>query len=170
MNKEASTVTDMLSDAAPTACCFTGHRAIPEGELKGLKKRLKAKITELAERGCLTFFAGGALGFDTLAAETVLSLKKKYPLRLCLLLPCRDQAKNWDEQDLIRYHKILKKADEVTYLSEHYTKFCMHVRNRALVDASNVCIAYMTDASRGGTAYTVKYAEKKGLPVYHLAE
>ena len=46
----------------------------------------------------------------------------------------------------------------------------MHVRNRALVDASNVCIAYMTDASRGGTAYTVRYAEKKGIPVYNLAE
>ncbi len=164
------TFTEILGESTPSACCFTGHREIPAGELRCLKKRLKAKIAELAEEGCLSFFAGGAQGFDTLAAETVLSLKKKYPLRLSLLLPCRDQAKHWEETDVRRYHKILNKADEVSYLSEHYTKFCMHVRNRALVDASSVCIAYMTDASKGGTAYTVRYAEKKGILVYNLAE
>ena len=38
--------------------------------------------------------AGGALGFDTLAAQTVLDMKKEYPqLRLILVLPCEDQTR-----------------------------------------------------------------------------
>ena len=53
-------------------CCFTGHRRIPQNELKGIEERLEATITKLYSRGVVYYGAGGALGFDTLAAETVL--------------------------------------------------------------------------------------------------
>ena len=42
-------------------------------------------------------------------------------------------------------------------------------RNRHLVDHSGVCVAYLTE-SRGGTAYTVDYARKNGVPVINLGE
>jgi hypothetical protein len=45
----------------------------------------------------------------------------------------------------------------------------MHKRNRHLVDNSSACIAYLTE-SKGGTAYTVDYAEKHGLTVFNIAE
>ena len=58
-------------------------------------------------------------------------------------------------------------ADKVIYVSETYYNGCMLVRNRRLVDNSSVCVAYLTHAG-GGTAYTVRYAEKSGVPVISI--
>ncbi len=69
-------------------CCFTGHRKIPPEQYAALARRLEQEITCLIGQGIVYFGAGGALGFDTLAAQTVLRLKKKYPqikLILCYL-------------------------------------------------------------------------------------
>ena len=60
-------------------CCFTGHRVIPAAVGEELKLRLRAEIENLINRGTLVFIAGGALGFDTLAAQAVVALKSKYP-------------------------------------------------------------------------------------------
>lgn len=45
----------------------------------------------------------------------------------------------------------------------------MFKRNRHLVDNSSICIAYLTEET-GGTAYTVKYANQKGVRVINIAE
>ncbi len=150
--------------------CFTGHRDIPAAVRKDVLKRLARTVGELYLEGYRTFCAGGALGFDTLAAAVVLVLRKKRPdVHLHLILPCADQAKGWQQADIDMYEAIKKEADEVTVVAPHYTRGCMHDRNRRLVDESAVCVAYMTKAS-GGTAYTVDYAKKQGLPVINIAE
>lgn len=75
-------------------CCFTGHRHIPEEYYETLKQQLRQEIENLILKGVCYFGAGGALGFDTLAALTVLELKQQYPLiKLILVLPCPKQAK-----------------------------------------------------------------------------
>ena len=56
----------------------------------------------------------------------------------------------------------------MVYTSQAYTAGCMHKRNRHLVDNSSVCVCYLTKDS-GGTAYTVRYARKRGLEVINLA-
>ena len=59
--------------------CFTGHRTIPPQQLEDLAQRLRAAVEDAIGRGYRYFGAGGALGFDTLAAQTVLELKKDHP-------------------------------------------------------------------------------------------
>ena len=72
-------------------CCFTGHRIIPAEEYDLISAKLEATMVQLIHRGYQFFGAGGALGFDTLAAMSVLKLKKDYPhIKLILVLPCRD--------------------------------------------------------------------------------
>ena len=56
-------------------CCFSGHRRIANGDLFIVKQKLMEAITSAIEDGYIYFGAGGALGFDTLAAQTVLELK-----------------------------------------------------------------------------------------------
>lgn len=127
-------------------------------------------VVNLIENGYLFFGAGGALGFDTLAAFTVLKLKERYPnIRLILVLPCRSQTKGWLNEDIRIYENIKEQADKVVYTSEEYTKGCMHKRNRHLVENSSACIAYMIK-NNGGTAYTVDYARKNGLTVFNIAD
>ena len=150
--------------------CFTGHRKIPQEHFDTLAQRLKTILVQLINEGYVYFGAGGALGFDTLAAKTVLDLKTEYPeVRLILVLPCLSQTRGWSARDIEIYEEIKSKADKVVYTSQEYTKGCMHTRNRHLVDNSSVCICYLTE-STGGTAYTVDYAQKNNLTVINLGE
>ncbi len=69
-------------------CCFTGHREIPRGAVKRLAELLDEEIERLAAGGVRFFGAGGAEGFDTLAAQAVLRARARRPeLRLILVLP-----------------------------------------------------------------------------------
>lgn len=150
-------------------CCFSGHRNIPETELYIIQSKLINTIIDLIDNGVIYFAAGGALGFDTLAAQTVLELKKYYKqIKLILVLPCINQPLKWKKEDVETYEKIKQEADEVIYSSEHYFRGCMQKRNRQLADMSKYCICYKT-ADTGGTAYTVKYAEKKQLEIINLS-
>lgn len=162
-------MTETQLDAIQRSCCFTGHRIIA-AERADLQVRLKRAICQLIEEsGIVNFIAGGALGFDTLAAETVLSLKQSYPkIKLLLALPCPEQTYRWKQEDKARYDRILAACDKYVYLSEHYTPTCMHDRNRFLVDHSSICIAYLENGAKGGTAYTVAYAKKQGVPCINL--
>ena len=140
------------------ACVFTGHRTVADSFKKSV---LKKEVEKLVQSGVLTFYNGGAVGFDLVAAECVLSLKKKYPeIRLVLCVPCRDQDRNFSVEDKKRYEKVLKKADETVVLAEHYYKGCMLVRNRYMVDRADHMIAHLYKKS-GGTAFTVHYFVKK---------
>lgn len=150
--------------------CFTGHRKIASGQQNIVAERLKNTVETLISEGYRYFGTGGALGFDTLAAQCVLYLKKQYPhIRLILVLPCKTQTRSWESKDIAIYEQIKEQADKVVYISKEYTRDCMFRRNRHLVENSSVCIAYLTK-SKGGTAYTVDFAKKKGVRVINLAE
>ena len=150
--------------------CFTGHRKIPPEQVDALTRQLKSTLIQLISDGYRYFGAGGALGYDTLAAQTVLELKSQYPdVKLILVLPCLSQTRGWSARDIEIYEDIKNKADKVVYTSQEYTKGCMHKRNRHLVDNSSVCVCYLTE-STGGTAYTVDYARRNKLTVINLGE
>ncbi len=43
----------------------------------------------------------------------------------------------------------------------------MMVRNRMLVERSGICVCYLNKEG-GGTAYTVKYAQKMSIPIINI--
>lgn len=151
-------------------CCFTGHRNIPAEQRSQIVEKLEKELIRQIERGYMYFGTGGALGFDTIAAQTVLRLKTRYPfIKLILVLPCVTQSQGWGKEDQVIYELIKSHADKVVYTSKAYTNGCMFKRNRHLVDHSSLCICYMTKKT-GGTAYTVAYVEKQGKAVINIAE
>ena len=88
-------------------CCFTGHRVIPLLERHTVSKALENAVVERIENGYRYFGAGGALGFDTMAALTVLRLRNKHPqIKLILVLPCENQTRNWKATDIEKYEHI----------------------------------------------------------------
>ncbi len=153
-------------------CCFTGHRDIPHNLDEDIIAVIRQKVIDLVGGGYTDFITGGALGFDTLAAICLIRLKKlpEYShLKLHIFIPCENQTRGWDERDVRLYNAIFDRADSKYFVSQTYFRGCMQKRNRAMVDESSALIAYCTKKS-GGTAYTVKYAEKKGLRVLNIAE
>ena len=151
-------------------CCFSGHRQIDPAVLPRLQKLLQAEIIAQYRKGVRRFNAGGAIGFDTMAAQAVLSLREKCPgMSLVLVLPCEDQDHLWNREEQQTYLDILLKADEVHYITRSYRKGCMYERNRSLVDRSDRCVCYDVHTGRG-TKYTLDYCKKQGVPVINLAE
>ena len=151
-------------------CCFTGHRAVSSENATALAHALDSRLEQLVADGFTEFRTGGARGFDTIAALRVLALKERHPqCRLHLILPCRDQTKFWRTGEKALFEDILSKADAVNYITDTYTPTCMYERNRALVDGSDLYIAYLTE-NRGGTLYTCTYALKHRVTLLNLAE
>lgn len=94
-------------------CCFTGHREIEARDIEKIRNNIRNCVIELVERGVIYFGAGGARGFDTLAAEVVLELKETFPnIRLILILPCANQTRVWSAQEKLKYEHIKRKADK----------------------------------------------------------
>ncbi len=153
-------------------CFFTGHRAIAKAWLHSVAELTERETEALInDKGVTDFITGGALGFDTLAARTVIRLKDKYDfIKLHLYLPCYNQMKNWSARDRYEGRMIMSYADSILYVTEdNYITGCMQLRNRRMADDARWCVAYMT-RPRSGTAYTVSYAESKGDIVINIAE
>lgn len=152
-------------------CCFSGHRVIPEDVREPLREALEREIRFLVDCcECYRFCSGGAAGFDLMAAQVVLELKKENPqLELWMILPFERQAARWSTEEILEYSRIIALADNVKYIGEEYFPGCYRRRNQRLVDESDFCLYYMT-RKKSGTGMTVAYANQKGIKIRNLAE
>ena len=69
-------------------CCFTGHRNMPLKDIPLIYERTKSIILELARSGVKYFGVGGAIGFDTLAAQLLMQLRDDEDLNIKIILVC----------------------------------------------------------------------------------
>mgnify|MGYP003292514661 CR=1 FL=1 len=106
-------------------CCFSGHRKIPSTLISDIYIETEKAIETLIKEGYCYFGSGGALGFDTIAAISVIKLRKKYPfIRLILVLPCLSQTRNWRFEDKQIYEKIkIYNPLYIPFVSNNYQLF-----------------------------------------------
>ena len=152
-------------------CFFTGHRKIPISTM--LAENTAHVITDLiTNNGVTDFYAGGAVGWDTICAKLILSLKEKYPkIRLHLVLPCSPEIQTikWNDKQKEEYYTILKFADNVEFISKNYSNECMKKRNARLVELGEICLCYYNEKNfRSGTGQTVRMAQKAGKKIINL--
>ena len=149
-------------------CSFTGHRTIVPQHQRALTDLVDRAIAYAYGEGCRAFYAGGAIGFDTLAAQRVRIFRDNHSdVRLILLLPCLGQEEHWSWGQRMAYEGLLRAADEVVYVSETYTRDCMRRRNLALVERADILIAYCSRI-QSGSGQTLSMAKKKGIDTFNL--
>ena len=155
--------------------CFTGHRNISEGG-EALSDQLYTLLERfVAEQKVTDFYAGGAVGFDALAAMTVLKLRESYPqVKLHLVLPCpyEDLSAKWNDAQKTEFQHITSLANSTEEVSDHFYNGCMKTRNARLVELATMsCVCYWNPKNfRSGTGQTVRMAQKKGIEVINLFE
>lgn len=150
--------------------CFTGHRQITDFHY--ITRKLLELLEKLINQGAEDFYAGGAVGFDTLCALAVINLKHIHPqIKLHLVLPCSniEQTDRWNDEQKETFNRIISSADSVEYTSECYKDDCMRLRNARLVELSDCCVCYYTGKYISGTGQTLRMAQKKGIKIYNLA-
>lgn len=157
-------------------CCFTGHRPekLPWGtderdpRCLALKQSISRELERLYLRGWRHFISGMAQGADLYFAEAALALKEKYPdLTVEGAVPCPTQADRWPEAERRRWRRVLDACDLETLVQQNYDRFCMHRRDRYMVDRSSAILAVF-DGTPGGTMYTLNYAMKEHLDILLL--
>lgn len=159
-----------MSDKRTETCCCTGHRDIPYGLETPLKSVLKEQVGLLLSKGVIYYGVGGAVGFDTLAAEALFELRTEYPqIKVILVYPFSGFDSRWQKEQRERYRVLLPKYDKQVCVSRTPGREAYLMRDRHLVDCSAHCIAFCS-RSYGGTAYTVRYAQEHGCQIYNLAE
>lgn len=151
---------------------FTGHRSF-----SGNTENLDTRLYDILERAITKmnvadFYCGGTVGWDELAARTVLKLREIYPhIKLHLILPCSSekQTAKWTKEQKTEFFRILDLADTVEYTSEHYYQDCMKVRNARLVELADFCFCFWdTNRQKSGTAQTVRMAQRKKIMIINF--
>ena len=154
--------------------CFTGHRPeklfISEDDAKvKLYESIQAAIAE----GHTTFITGMARGVDIWAAEVTLSIRDKVQavsdqkIRLICASPYDGFENSWSQDWQSRYLHIMNSCDLKRYICPHYSKSCFQIRNKWMVDHSNIVIA-VYNGEKGGTKNTIDYALRQGLEIRYI--
>ena len=131
---------------------FSGHRTY-RGEVE---EELCVLIGRLYDEGYRRFLCGMAWGFDLAAGEAV------------AVVPYDGFRGLFHGEDGEQYDRVVAAADEVVVVSECEPKLAFRMRNNFLVDNASVVVAWFNGIGRGGTAYTVKRARKRGVKVENL--
>lgn len=131
-----------------------------------MKTVLMEQIVTLVDTGVTQFLSGMAEAVDTWSAMSVLKLREANPaIKLHCILPCKAQADKWTVSSQNLYHSILEQADSIVYVSRDYHRNCMLERNRFLVEHAAILLAVYNGERRGGTAATMRYAQKLGREI-----
>lgn len=139
---------------------LTGHRDLPpDFDKNALYDSLEVLIRE----GYDFFCCGMARGFDLEALSCLVDLKGRYHVRVEACIPYRGQENGFPPEERKKY-RALAEWCEKTVLFETYFQGCLLVRNRYMVDKSDLVFAYCTRET-GGTAFTVNYARSRGVAV-----
>ena len=148
--------------------CFTGHRP---NKLKGynpksnkdLLWKIHNTIVDLIEnRDVDTFINGLALGIDLWSAKIVIKLKEKYPhIKLISACPCKKHPSKWNEEGKKLWSEVWLSSDKsIVVTDEYYKPYLMQIRNKWMVDNSDIVLA-VWDGTSGGTANCVNYAKEQ---------
>ena len=61
--------------------------------------------------GMTYFMVGGTIGFNTIAAQKILELRKRFNnIKLTLAIPCEGQSDKWSDKDKYIYENIKKEC------------------------------------------------------------
>ncbi|MFI3332350.1 MAG: SLOG family protein [Rikenellaceae bacterium] len=165
-----------MNSQSDIAVSFTGNRLLTpprdyvthnlEGDICSMLSHI---LEECYKEGKKIFLSGGAVGFDTIAAEEVLRLKERHcDVELMLVVPFEGQDSKYPEAERERYNRLLSQADKVVKISEHYRIGAYHLRNEYLISHSSLIVAYNNSERSGGTASIIQRALKRGLEVINI--
>ncbi len=147
---------------------FFGHRQIEN--VFAIEKRLDEIIRPLLlEKEYVEFLVGRDGEFDLLAASTIKRLKRV--LRddnsaLVWVLPYPTAEYRDYEADFATYYDEIEVYPESA--AAHF-KSAFQIRNRWMVDRSNLVICYV-ERPNGGAFQTLRYARKRRKSIINIAE
>lgn len=112
----------------------------------------------------VVFNLGGCIGADSWVAECC--MLHKISFNLFLPFPSEVQGKYWSDQERVFLDKQISNARSVDIVQSTFSKAAYHIRDRNIVDNSDMVICFLEDL-KSGTYATAKYALKQNKIVFN---
>lgn len=145
---------------------FFGHRYMER--TAEIENRLDKLLYELVtQKEYIDFLIGREGEFDLLAASAVKRAVHAYDYgntHFTLVLPYMKAEYRENEQSYLNYYDELEICSKS---AEAHPKSAIQVRNRSMVDRSDLVVCCIQHNS-GGAYKTVQYAKKNGVEIYNL--
>ena len=165
---------DFIKETAPKkSLAFTGHRPKSAGENFGYDMGneywtlVREKTKEFIKDNKIEkVYDGMALGYDQVALEACLDLKKEgYDIEIVAAVPCRGHSSKWPKKSQDHYNELLSQCDEVVLVTDKpYSPALMQIRNEYMVDNADEVLAFH-NGKPSGTGNAVNYAQNQGKKV-----
>lgn len=137
-------------------CCITGHREINKEKIEFVKERLKEEILKAIKNQFTHFISGFASGTDLIFADIIANLKSNgEKITLEAAIPYRRKLFTANKE----FHRLLNECDVIGVLSEKYYNGCLLEHNRKMIQNSDMLIAVYDGRDKGGTLFTMCYAQ-----------
>lgn len=147
---------------------FFGHREVERAV--EIESKLDQLLHDLiTQKQYFDFLVGRDGEFDLLAASSIRRAVKQYGCgntSLILVLPYMKAEYRDNEQSYLSYYDEVEICAES---SEAHYKSAIQVRNKCMVDRSDLVVCCIQHKS-GGAYKAVQYAEKQGKQVRNLAD
>lgn len=158
---------------------ITGHRPRDLVDSDGRPLPLAATVETFFARAAaraaaggydsVEVITGGALGVDQALAEAVGPHRQLSGIafRSIIVLPFAPAVlgASWRPEERARLERLVAAADEVRGpLSEVYQTWALHARNAAMVDGSDMVVAFWSGKRSGGTYACLTYALTRAKP------
>ena len=148
--------------------CFFGHREVERAA--EIESKLDQLLHDLiTQKQHVEFLIGRDGEFDLLAASSIRRAVKQYGYgntSIILVLPYMKAKYRDNKQYYLSYYDEMEICSESS--DAHY-KSAIQVRNRSMVDRSDLVVCCIQHKS-GGAYSTMQYAKKQGKQVRNLAD
>ena len=148
--------------------CFFGHRQLDDFSL--VEHKVETLIVRLLnEHEYVEFLVGREGEFDQLVTSAILRCRKRLDTANCSVtwvMPYlkADYIKNSDSYD--NYYNSVEVCEQS---ANAHPKAAIQIRNRAMVERSNLCVFCVTHRS-GGAYQTLLYAKKSNANIVNFFE
>ena len=141
----------------PYTVCLFGHRQIENViEVEAALRKMIEDI--LAEHEYMEFLIGREGEFDILAASVIRAVARCRDDGKCSLTLVMPYLRANFEKNQSEYETYYDSVELCEQSAAAHPKAAIRIRNRAMVDRSDLCIFYVSHPS-GGAYQTMKYAE-----------
>ena len=146
--------------------CFFGHRQIDDFSL--VEQRIEALINRLLnEHEYVEFLVGRDGEFDQLVTSAIFRCRKRLDTANCSVTWVMPYLKSDYIKNRESYDSYYDSVEVCEQSANAHPKSAIQIRNRAMVDRSDLCVFYVTHKS-GGAYQTLRYAEKANANIINL--
>ena len=146
--------------------CFFGHRQLDDFSL--VEHKVETLIVRLLnEHEYVEFLVGREGEFDQLVTSAILRCRKRLDTANCSVTWVMPYLKADYVKNSESYNNYYDSVEVCEQSANAHPKAAIQIRNKAMVDRSDLCVFYVTHKS-GGAYLTLRYADKANANILNL--